>query len=338
MSMTEAMPVDSGQLSVIDRGQLPTASVIARVRKVREIMEAVMKEGVHFGRIPGAKKPSLYKPGAEVLMMTFHIGPTVQAEDLSTADEIRYRVKVTGVSQNTGVALGEGVGEASTNEEKYRWRSAVHPKEYDATPENLRRIKFDREGHETRQVRTSPADLANTVLLMATKRATVNMVRVVTACSDVFDQDLEDLAEELRQHTGEAAPEPKKPQRASETKSSGQKSAATGAHSFTGPVTIKAVEKRQTKAGKDIFWIKASDGNIYSTFSETDANELKTFEGSDHQVRIEYDTKEIGGKPYHNFQGVQLAEEKAAGAKPATPATSPQQPELTADDLGDFGG
>src|SRR5688572_17605779 len=113
-------PRNAEAVAVIDRGQLPTSAVLGRVQKIRQVMEAVMKEGTHYGIVPGAKKPSLWKPGAEILLVTFQIGTTLQVEDLSTGDEIRYRVKVTGLSQTTGLALGEGMGEASTNEEKYR--------------------------------------------------------------------------------------------------------------------------------------------------------------------------------------------------------------------------
>jgi hypothetical protein len=185
---------------VIDRGVLSGAELVARVQRVREVMRDLMEENVHYGRVPGTPRPSLWKPGAELLLMTFRIGPRLDVTDLSTPDEIRYRVKVMGVAQTSGEPLAEGIGEASTNEEKYRWRGAVHEKEWAATPADRRRIKYHRDGKEIHQVRTSPADLANTVLLMAVKRGTLNMTRVVTACSDIFDQDLENLPEELVRH------------------------------------------------------------------------------------------------------------------------------------------
>jgi hypothetical protein len=190
---------------VVERGVLSGAELVARVQRVREVMRDLMEENVHYGRVPGTQKPSLWKPGAELLLMTFRIGPQLHVTDLSTDDERRYRVKVTGIAQTSGEVLAEGIGEASTDEEKYRWRSAVHEKEWTATPADHRRIKYQRDGKEIRQVRTWPADLGHTVLLMAVKRATLNMTRVVTACSDIFDQDLEDLPEELIRPSGFAA-------------------------------------------------------------------------------------------------------------------------------------
>lgn len=180
--------------------------VVAHVRLVQEVMEAVMKEGVHYGKIPGTPKPSLWKPGAEVLGMTFRIAPSYQIEDLSTADAIRYRVRCVGTHQISGHILGEGAGECSSNEEKYKWRKAVNKTEWNATPEDRRRIKYARgqNGDYTiDQVRTSPADIANTILKMACKRAQVAMAINVTAASDIFAQDLEDLPEEIREGISE---------------------------------------------------------------------------------------------------------------------------------------
>jgi hypothetical protein len=193
--MTDALALVPAPVDLI---ALNGPQLVARVARVREVMRDLMEENVHYGRVPGTQKPSLWKPGAELLLMTFRIGPQVHVTELSTDDERRYRVKVTGIAQGTGETLGEGVGEASTDEEKYRWRGAVHEKEWTATPVDRRRIKYQRDGRELRQVRTWPADLGHTVLLMATKRAMLNMTRVVTACSDIFDQDLEDLPEDLR--------------------------------------------------------------------------------------------------------------------------------------------
>ena len=88
--------------------------------------------------------------------------------------------------------MGSGVGECSSNEEKYKWRKAISQKEYDATPEDKRRIKFTY-NDEIKQIRTNVADTANTVLKMAKKRALVDAVLTVTGASDMFTQDIEDM-------------------------------------------------------------------------------------------------------------------------------------------------
>jgi hypothetical protein len=135
--------------------------------------------------------------------MTFRIADRYEVTDLSRDGSIRYRVNCVGEHQTSGATLGSGLGECSSDEEKYRWRKAVCVEEFNATPETHRRLKFGRKqgGHYTvQQVRTESADLANTVLKMACKRAKIAMVLNVTAASDMFSQDLEDLDAELVRH------------------------------------------------------------------------------------------------------------------------------------------
>jgi len=214
-------------VAVRESTPLTAVQIRAQVNLIQEVMQAVMKDGHHYGQIPGAgNKPVLFKAGAEKLLFTFRLSADPEIEDLSTGDGIRYRVRCK-VYDRTGAYLGAGVGECSSDEEKYRWRAAVCKEEYDETPEDRRRMKYAkrRDGGTYRiaQVRTTPADLANTILKMAKKRAQIDAALTVTAASDIFAQDLEDLPEELREavaenaankENGKAAPEPPKPKAA----------------------------------------------------------------------------------------------------------------------------
>ena len=171
-------------------------AIRAQVNLIQQVMSGVMKDGTHYGVIPGTPKPSLWKPGAEVLAATFRIAVSYKIEDLSTPDVARYRVTAIGTHQTSGIVMGEGMGECSSGEEKYKWRKAVNANEFAAVPADRRRVKFGK-SYDVNQVRTEPADLANTILKMACKRAQVAMILNVTAASDCFTQDLEDLPEEL---------------------------------------------------------------------------------------------------------------------------------------------
>ena len=192
-------------------------AIRAQVNLVQEVMKAVMKDGTHYGVIPGTPKPSLWKPGAEILASTFRIAVSYKIEDLSTAEVVRYRVTAIGKHQTTDIVMGEGMGECSSGEEKYKWRKSVNANEFNSFPEDRRRIKYGKQ-YDINQVRTEPADLANTILKMACKRAQVAMVLNVTAASDIFTQDIEDLPVELRPagvdtETGEIHDnKPKKPE------------------------------------------------------------------------------------------------------------------------------
>ena len=187
----------SGALASQASGRMAVADIISHVALVQEVMRAVMKPDVHYGVIPGTDKPTLLKQGAEVLCMAFRVADSYQVEDLSTADAVRYRVTCIGTHQASGTVLGSGMGEASSGEEKYKWRKAFDD-EFLATPDNMRRVKKGK--YTTKQVRTEPADLANTILKMANKRAKIAMTINVTACGDMFGQDLEDMDEALRDH------------------------------------------------------------------------------------------------------------------------------------------
>lgn len=175
---------------------LTAADVRAQVNLMQDVMAEVMRDGTHYGTIPGTKSKSLYKAGAEKLMATFRLAAKPEVEDLSEDGEIAYRVTVNLLSAS-GAFIGAGIGECSSAEEKYSWRASVHAKEWQATPGNRRRVKFFRDGREVQQVRTNPADVANTILKMAKKRAQVDAVITATAASDIFTQDIEDLPDEV---------------------------------------------------------------------------------------------------------------------------------------------
>lgn len=175
---------------------LTAADVRAQVNLMQDVMLEVMKDGTHFGVIPGTRQKSLYKAGAEKIMSTFRLAADPEVTDLGRDGEIHYRVKVS-IRSVSGQFLGAGIGECSSSEEKYAWRGAVHSKEWDATPENRRRVKYLRDGREIQQIRTNPADVSNTILKMAKKRGLTDGVLTVTAASDLFTQDIEDLPDEV---------------------------------------------------------------------------------------------------------------------------------------------
>ena len=184
--------------------------VISQVRQIQEIKEAVMKQDVHYGVIPGCKQPTLYKQGAEKLAFTFRLAVDPQIEDLSTSDAIRYRVKTRITHAPTEMFVGSGIGECSSDEEKYRWRKASK-KEWEETNEDRRRVKHYA-SYSADQVRTNPADVANTILKMAKKRSLVDGILTVTAAGDIFAQDLEDLPEGLREDDKPTVKRPQKKQ------------------------------------------------------------------------------------------------------------------------------
>lgn len=202
---SKTVTIHEGELKPIN-----VATLQARVQLVHQALQTVMQDGTHYGTIPGTNKPSLYKAGSEILLTMFQISVEPEVEDLSTGDKCHYRVRAVGRHQGTGTTVGIGIGEASSEEEKYCWREAVCPEEFDAAPADKRRIKW-KKGYQggaatsTPQVRTNPADVANTVLKMAKKRAQIDLSLTATGASDIFTQD---MADDEAGDTGERRPAP----------------------------------------------------------------------------------------------------------------------------------
>lgn len=180
----------------------PEPFTIEDVRKntklVKKILKEAMVDKVDYGVIPGCgDKASLFKPGAEKLMMLFKLGAFPDIVDLSTSDSVRYLVKTRIVHIPSNTDLGIGVGDCSSDEDKYKWRSAVCDEEFEATPEERRRLKWKKgwdgkPATSAKQVRTNPADISNTVLKMAKKRSMIDAVISATAASDILTQDIEE--------------------------------------------------------------------------------------------------------------------------------------------------
>lgn len=252
-----------GEVAVVGDAQYPLTAnaVVARARLIQEVMTKLMKKDTHYGVIPGTQKPTLYKPGAEQLLVTFRIAPdSPVVEDLSTPDNVRYRVTRRGLSN--GQIVAAGVGEASSDEEKYKWRRPVCDAEYEAAPEDRKRLKYKRDGSTDKQIRTNPADVANTILKMADKRAFVAMALLATAASDCFVQDLEDLPEEVR----EAVVEGESPKPAPIKPPAPKAQAANGSVTFI-PKAVSKKDGQGEKGPWTKYGVLSSDGvTWYGTF------------------------------------------------------------------------
>ena len=201
--------------AVLAESELDVDAVVAQVQKIQSLQEAVMKDGEHFGVIPGTDKPTLLKPGAEKLCLTFRLAPSYELERDWDGEHLTVSVTARLTHIVSGQFWGEGVGLCSTREEKYAYRTASRTcpscgaaaiikgkaqygggwlcwKKKDGCG-----AKFDDgdaaiEGQEAGKVPNDRLpDTYNTVVKMAKKRALVDAVLTATAASDIFTQDLE---------------------------------------------------------------------------------------------------------------------------------------------------
>ena len=198
--------------------------LVAQASKIKAAMEQAMEVGHHYGIIPGAKKPSLWKPGAEKLTLLFRLDPQYESapmgNDRGEGGHLTIKSTCTLWHIPTGQRFGSGVAICSTRESKYAYRYAKHVCPVCGKETVIKGkdeygggwICWKKEGKSDgcgakfkdedprlaaqavgRVANDDLADTYNTVEKMADKRALVAAVLNCTAASDVFTQDLEDF-------------------------------------------------------------------------------------------------------------------------------------------------
>lgn len=231
--MTEAIVV-AGTQPLSQRGMLTRELLKAEAEQrqfLGDYVKQQMVEGTDYGKIPGTDKPTLLKPGAQKLIAIFRCEPRFDLvrdmcrEDFETGF-FKYTFKCAIVGPN-GATIAEGYGSANSREARYRWRNANRKcpscgkeavikgkaefgggwlcfkkkdgcgakfKDGDPTIESQPQGRVENE---------DIADLDNTILKMAKKRAEVDGAITLARCSDMFTQDVEDF-----QHGQESRPPP----------------------------------------------------------------------------------------------------------------------------------
>jgi hypothetical protein len=199
--------------------------LVSQVQLIQHAMKAVMRDGEHYGVIPGTGrrnpetgkeegKPTLLKPGAEKLCFLFRLAPSYETiESDFTGGHKAFQIRCRLHHINSGALVAEGLGICSTQEGKYRYRKEVLKDENDQlvpvpgsywkdrNPEKIGGCQFSVTKQEGkwyiahRVEYDNPADYYNTVIKMACKRALIAATLNATAASDIFTQDLEDTAE-----------------------------------------------------------------------------------------------------------------------------------------------
>ena len=204
---------------VSNNNELSVQDVVRQVQKVQEVMSSVMREGEHYGKIPGCgDKPSLLQPGAEKLAFTFRLAPVYEVEtEHLVGNHITYAIVCKLSNILTGAFVGSGVGTCSTMESKYRFRTeqvGLVPKEYwdKRDPSVIGGPAYSPKKVEGQWVvirkweHDNPADHYNTCLKIAKKRALVDAIKTATAASDIFTQDIEDIQENIVVETTTTVP------------------------------------------------------------------------------------------------------------------------------------
>ena len=195
-------------LSIIDNTDIDSfKNTMGKIQQFQRLVRENLIEGKDYGTIPGTSKPTLYKAGAEKIVIlgklrsTFDVLNETKDYEREFFDfEIRWNLWA---GDNL---LVQGVGLCNSKEDKYRYRWVTEKK----MPSNIDKSKLvsrNKTGkygdyREYRMVNEDVCTLANTILKMAKKRALVDAALLVGSLSDLFTQDIEDLPEEyLRKET-----------------------------------------------------------------------------------------------------------------------------------------
>jgi len=218
--------------------EMTVDELVARADKITEIQKRVMKEDVHYGRIPGTDgKKTLLKPGAETLMKAFKLRPLpVILRETIEGTFIQYVVRVDLFAQVDGTEIASGIGECNSGETKYMraggrtcpecgadavikgreeygggWlcfkkKDGCGAKWSDGTDQ----AEFFETHKPERQPNENVFDLVNTILKMAKKRALIDAVLSGTAASDSFTQDVGDTDDDPPTKTPPPRTEPRR--------------------------------------------------------------------------------------------------------------------------------
>ncbi len=190
---------------------------VAIKRERDRIIKDVLEADTHYGVIPGTKKPTLLKAGAEAINDALNLAPVyteLQHQFVKGGHLIvRYRCEL--FLRGSDVLVASGIGSCSTYENKYRWRQQDRTCPECGQPAIIKGkaeygggwVCFHRKGGcgakypdgdrsiEGQTVgRVENPDLAdtwNTVAKMGQKRALV-AATLNLGFSSVFTQDIED--------------------------------------------------------------------------------------------------------------------------------------------------
>jgi len=195
------------------------------------------------GNVIGGNK-TLLKPGAEKLIELFKCRPEYTIiEKTEDWDKplFYYLFRCQIVSRENGDIVAEGFGSCSSRESKYRWRNADRrcpvcnaaaikkskfpPRSRPNDPPGW--YCFDKAGGCSKEFAANDpaimdqqtgkaenpdvADVVNTVLKMAKKRAAVDASIALARCGDMFTSDMEDIVENAEYATQHRQQAPKNP-------------------------------------------------------------------------------------------------------------------------------
>lgn len=215
------------ELAIRNRFDLPTeVQALEKFRAIRAFQALVHREltpGVDYGVIPGTDKPTLLKPGAEKIAKLLDLEDWYEVERaIEDWDKplfsYRTRCHLTVIGTERKVGVSEGVGECNSMEARFRWREAKRKCPACGTEAIIKGkqewgggwvchkkqggcgVKF-KDGDQTiesqkvgRVLNDDIYSQVNSILKQSKKRSLVDASLSAGRLSNLFTQDMEDLA------------------------------------------------------------------------------------------------------------------------------------------------
>lgn len=183
-----------GGVSLVTRQDV--AALKAHKKLLKEFISSQMREAQFsdpnaedygegdYGIIPGSKKKSLLKPGAEKLLKLFKLGCRNRQVDKvidRSANFAMFTYRSEIFCLRSGVVVADCEGSTNSQENKYRERTVWKKKE----------LPNGQEISESSKEETPVCDILNTLMKMTQKRSMIGATIIATAASDYFTQDME---------------------------------------------------------------------------------------------------------------------------------------------------
>jgi len=178
---------------------------LEEIKAFQSLVQSQLEEGKDYGVIPGTKKPTLLKPGAEKIVKLLMLDDEYEIlKEIEDFDRplFHYVVKCKLISLETSQTISEGLGSCNSMENKYRYRSLWENQLSPAQVEMVKRGELvlksvkGKGGKWYKKAVVLNEDIytiANTILKMAKKRAIVDAALSVGRLSNLFTQDMEDI-------------------------------------------------------------------------------------------------------------------------------------------------
>ena len=156
------MSNEVNSLSIIEQTDMTAfKTTMGKISQFQKLVRENLQDGKDYGTIPGTSKPTLFKPGAEKILMLMGLQSIYEIID-STRDWkegfFQYQVRCT--LKKGDVVITQGLGSCNSREKKYTNQSGFN--------------------------------IDNTILKMAKKRSQVDASLTVASLSEIFTQDIED--------------------------------------------------------------------------------------------------------------------------------------------------